>query len=409
MTEQRRLEQRPLGEALAAALETGPSRSALAAQRVQVLAALSKPEPTSRPYWLFAGGAAALAAAVLAPAWLTRHQKSELQGAWQGKSLPERARVVAPAEREETLSFSDGSHVKLGARAEIALSKLAPEQAHLELAKGHVDATIRKGTGRAWTLGAGPYSVRVVGTAFSVDWDAASRFFAVNVREGKVLVTGGELPAGGVLLGPGERIERQGPALEDDTAPPPPSARPTEAPRASASAPISEPPARPSAAALPSSEDDFRAQAARGNYAAAMIAARRAGFDRLERDLSAKDLLLLANTARYAGSPGEARGALLKLRERFPGSPSAAHAALLLASQAEDRDKNSNEAERWLRTFLTESPRGELAAGARARLLASLLRRGAQAEAEQVARDYLRLHPSGQHAAQARAVLPPSR
>jgi len=81
------------------------------------------------------------------------------------------------------------------------------------------------------------------------------------------------------------------------------------------------------------------------------------------------------------------------------------HAALLLASQAEDRDKNSVEAERWLRTFLKESPQGELAAGARARLLAMLLRKGARAEAEQVARDYLRLHPTGQHVAQARAVL----
>jgi TolA-binding protein len=128
-------------------------------------------------------------------------------------------------------------------------------------------------------------------------------------------------------------------------------------------------------------------------------------LERLSRELPAKDLLLLANTARYAGSSSEARGALLKLRERFPRTPSATHAALLLASQAEDRDKDFGEAERWLRTFLTESPRGELAAGARARLLAMLLKRGAQAEAEQVARDYLRLHPNGQHVARARAVL----
>jgi hypothetical protein len=329
----------------------------------------------------------------------------ELRGAWQGQSLPERARVVAPAERGETLSFSDGSRVELGARAEIALSKLAPEQAHLELARGHVDATIRKGTGRAWTLGAGPYSVRVVGTAFSVDWDAGSRFFAVNVREGKVLVTGGELRAGGVLLSAGERIERQGVPAAQREAPPEPSGTQAAPPPPSTS---EHPSPRPVASTLPSPDDDFRALAARGNYAAAMAAARRAGFERLERDLSAKDLLLLANTARYAGSSSEARGALLKLRERFPGSPSAAHAALLLASQAEDRDKNSHEAERWLRTFLMESPRGELAAGARARLLATLLKRGARAEAEQVARDYLRAHPNGQHAAQARAVLPAS-
>jgi hypothetical protein len=396
-----------LGAALAAALETGPSRRTLAAQRIQVLAAMAEPARPARPFLVFASCAVvATAAAMLVPRWGGEPQNAALQGAWQGKSLPERSRVVAPAQGGETLSFSDGSRVQLGARAEIALSKLAPAEARLELASGHVDATIRKGTGRAWTFAAGPYSVRVVGTAFTVDWDASNRFFAVNVREGKVLVTGNDLREGGVLLGPGERLERKDTLPATATALPEPRAKQSAAPVAATPEPT---PSRAEAAVAVTSKDDFLVEAARGNYTAAITAARRAGFDRLERDLSAKDLLLLANTARYAGSASEARGALLKLRSRFPGSASAAHAALLLASQAEDRDKNPNEAERWLRTFLVESSQGELAAGARARLLAMLLRRGAQAEAEKVARDYLRLHPQGQHVAQAQAVLQASR
>jgi hypothetical protein len=399
-------QQRNLGDALAAALDTGPSRNALAAQRSQILAALAQPAPARRSYVVVGavGAAVALAAVLLVADRFPGRETRELRGAWQGKSVPERTRVVAPAERGETLSFSDGSRVALGARAEIALSKLAPEQAHLELAHGHVDATIRKGTGRAWTLGAGPYSVRVVGTAFTVDWDAGNRFFAVNVREGKVLVTGGQLRAGGVLLAAGERLERQ-------DSPPAPAAAASEArvepleQQEPSGADVESPRAD---AALPNADDEFRTQAARGNYPAAMAAARRSGLERLQGELPAKDLLLLANTARYAGASGEARGTLLKLRERFAGTPSAVHAALLLASQAEDRDKDPREAERWLRTFLMESPRGELAAGARARLLAMLLKRGARSEAEQVARDYLRLHPGGQHVAQARSVLQPS-
>jgi hypothetical protein len=397
--------QRDLGEQLGAALETGPSRRTLAAQRERLLTAVTKPSRAPRLTLVFAT-CAALGLFVLLVARGRGQQDQALQGAWQGRSLSESARVIAPAGRGDMLSFSDGSRVELGARAEIALSKLAPEQARLELAQGHVDATIRKGTGRAWTFAAGPYSVRVVGTAFTVDWDAGSRLFAVNVREGKVLVTGGELRAGGVLLGAGERLERRDSPPEQAKAAPAESEQPPDVTLPATPEPTA---ARHEAAVSAGSEEDFRAQAARGNYAAAMTAARRAGFDRLEAELSAKDLLLLANTARYAGTATEARGALLKLRERFPGSPSAAHAALLLASQAEDRDKNPNEAERWLRTFLTESPRGELAAGARARLLAALLRKGARAEAEQVARDYLRLHPGGQHVAQAEAVLQGSR
>lgn len=392
--------QRTLGEALSAALENGPSRGALAAQRSAVLATMEEPAPSVKPWMLATGAVVVLAAALLQTSWLSSATR-ELRGEWQGKSLPERAHVVAPPERGETLSFSDGSRLELGARAEIALSELARDRAHLELARGHVDASIRKGTGRTWTLGAGPYAVRVVGTSFSVDWDAGSRFFAVNVREGKVLVTGGELRPGGVLLGAGDRIERHG-------SPPDSSDAAAEAGGSQAQVPPSDleiPSARNVAPSLPSPEDEFRVQAARGNYSAAISAARRAGFERLSRELPAKDLLLLANAARYAGSSSEARAALLKLRERFPGSPSAAHAALLLASQAEDRDRDSAEAERWLRTFLIESPRGELAAGARARLLAVLVKRGARAEAEQVARDYLRLDPNGPHAAQAQAVL----
>lgn len=398
---------RNLGEQLGAALETGPSRRSLAAQRARLLARVTKSSRRPRLTLVFAVCAAvSLVVAVLWVRGRASLPREPLLGAWQGRSLAESSRVVAPAGRGETLSFSDGSRVELGARAEIALSKLGPEQARLELSQGHVDATIRKGTGRAWTFAAGPYAVRVVGTAFTVDWDARSRLFAVNVREGKVLVTGSDLREGGVLLGAGERLERRDLPAEQAKPAPAESQQPSDVAFPATPQPAS---ARHDAAVGSGTEDDFRAQAARGNYGAAIAAARRSGFDRLEAELSATDLLLLANTARYAGTASEARGALLKLRERFPGSPSASHAALLLASQAEDRDKNPNEAERWLRTFLMESPRGELAAGARARLMAALLRKGARAEAEQVARDYLRLHPGGQHVAQAEAVLRGSR
>src|SRR5687767_11278979 len=117
--------QRNLGEQLGAALETGPSQRSLAIQRAQVLAALTKPSRTWKPHLVFAAFATVgTIAAVLVALRRGNPPQEALQGAWQGRSLPESSRVVAPAERGETLSFSDGSRVKLGARAEIALSKL---------------------------------------------------------------------------------------------------------------------------------------------------------------------------------------------------------------------------------------------------------------------------------------------
>ena len=85
-------QQRNLGEALSAALETGPSRNALAAQRSQILAALAQPAPAKRPYVAVASGGAVLAVAAALLLWLPGRETTELRGAWQGKSLPERRR-----------------------------------------------------------------------------------------------------------------------------------------------------------------------------------------------------------------------------------------------------------------------------------------------------------------------------
>src|SRR3954453_5083960 len=99
-----------LGDALSAALEIGPSRRALAAQRVRVLSALAQPERSPRSYLAVGACAAvALTVALLASHWTSGPSVGALRGAWQGKTLSESATVVAPAEREETLSFSDGS------------------------------------------------------------------------------------------------------------------------------------------------------------------------------------------------------------------------------------------------------------------------------------------------------------
>ena len=53
----------------------------------------------------------------------------------------------------------------------------------------------------------------------------------------------------------------------------------------------------------------------------------------------------------------------------------------MLAGLAQDHAKNPDEAATWLRLFLSESPQGELSAGARARLLGILVRQGKNGEA----------------------------
>ena len=383
----------------AAGLGEGPSRATLAAQRVRVMEMAQRSfrprrSPNVRALVFALVPLAALAAALVL--WLGRERAFEAK--FRGSGIAEHARLTGGENSSETLDFSDGSEVVLEPRALATLSELTPKHAGLRLEGGKVSASIHKHPGMTWTVTAGPYAVHVVGTRFSVEWNASSRAFEVLVREGRVRVTGGDLPPEGVLVDSGGRLERR---------PPAPSPDPAAASNAAARPDEREPPAEKTADASPSASGRaaISALAIKGKYKEALALAERQGFDRLVNELPENELLLLANAARYSGDAGRARLALLKLRSRFAGRPAADLAALYLAKIAEDMTHEPREAVRWLRTFLQSSPSGDLAAGARASLMSLLLRSGDEVSARAVAEDYLRYHTNGPHADEARALV----
>jgi hypothetical protein len=386
-------ESRAFGQALGEALGQGPPRSALALQRQQLVVAL---EAKRRPGWarfrLPALGAAALTLAlVLVFVVMQRSSAAELQASFAGNPVQAHSVLAAADENPRTLDFSDGSSVVLAPRARAVLKTITPERAGLALEGGQIFASIEHTEGLHWSVDAGPYRVHVVGTRFSVAWKDGN--FRVDVSEGRVRVTGGDLPASGVAVDAGNGLERRAKPQELAKAP-------EALPAMSATIPMEvEEPEN----ALPSAPS-WSALANKGKYREALSQAEKLGFERLTRELPDNDLLLLANAARFSGEGKRAQQALLKLRERFPGRAAAELAALYLARIAEDVDKNPVQATVWLRAFLQESPTGDLAQGARANLLAILLRRGEHASARAVARDYLRYHPEGPHAAQARSI-----
>jgi len=396
-----------VGERFGAALGEGPSRATLAAQRVLVLEMAQRsfrerPRPSA---WTYAMVLVPLAAvAVLVAAYWARPDAVEAR--FQGVGVAVDARLHAPDQNSDALDFSDGSQVVLERNARATLSALTPEHAALRLERGRVSASIRKHPGMTWTVMAGPYAVHVIGTRFSVDWDAGEQAFAVLVREGRVRVTGGDLPSGGLVVDSGGRLERR---------------RSTPSPRGSAAAaPASnertgnEPAPEIADNAnernfgetpAPSGGAAVSALSSKGKYREALALAEKQGFSRLTHELPENDLLLLANAARYSGDSARAREALTTLRQRFAGRPGASLAALYLAKVAEDMTHEPGEAIRWLRVFLEDSPRGDLASGARASLMSLLLRTGDRAGARNVAEEYLRHHPNGSHAAEARALV----
>ncbi|HEX6271882.1 MAG TPA: FecR domain-containing protein [Polyangiaceae bacterium] len=395
-----------VGERFGTALGEGPSRATLAAQRVLVMEMAQRsfrerPRPSAWTYALLFVPVAALATAFAV--FSTRPRA--LEAHFQGVALAVDARLRASERSSDALDFSDGSQVVLERNARATLSALSSEHAALRLERGRVSASIRKQPGMTWAVMAGPYAVHVVGTKFSVDWDAGDEALAVRVREGRVRVTGGDLPSGGLVVDAGGQLERRRstpPSASTAVAPAPGGRAPFDSPRETKGAEnertVDDAPAANGSATV-------SALSSKGKYKEALALAEKQGFARLTRELPENDLLLLANAARYSGDAARAREALTKLRERFAGRPGASLAALYLAKVAEDMTREPGEAIRWLRVYLRDSPRGDLASGARASLMSLLLRSGDRAGARSVAEDYLRLHPNGSHAAEARALV----
>jgi TolA-binding protein len=316
------------------------------------------------------------------------------------------------------LEFANGSRFDFEPRSRARLSRSAAHHTEVVLEAGRVEADVVRKPNAEWSIVAGPYLVRVVGTRFSVAWDPDEGDFAVEVTHGEVRVFGADLPADGVAVRAGGRLERR--EVEAPTAsglPEPdqenPSARdgavqndvqpvlpqqPEERLRRSE---------RPEQAAGTSGSETatWRALAARGRYEEALKIASRQGLATWIETGSAADLLLLGNAARFAGRPDEARRLYLGLRKRHGSAPESQLAAFSLARLAADVERQPQQAIQWLRVFLRESPQGDLAASARARLMDTLAREGQRDAAAEVARDYLRHHPGGPHAEMARSLV----
>lgn len=408
---------RELGETLAEALGEGPSRRALAAQRATLLLRWSAQRGRARrlPWGSIGLGAAAVCAMLLFVLW--RHTAQQAPVTWQGAPIAENQLLHAD-DGPGRLEFANGSLIELRAASSAVVGQ-GPSRVEVALQRGQLDADVQRVPGTEWIVSAGPYRVRVVGTRFSVAWQPQDTSFTVEVTRGEVRVSGGDLPAEGVALRAGARLQRTGAAgasLEPKVAEAPPVEAPSPEPpdpdaseeRDASEGPVAgvAPRGRGTAPVAPSSQGAaWRQLASEGRYEDAVAAVSPSDFQRLLATGGPADLLLLGNTARFAGQPDRARRAYTSLRSRFSQTPEARLAAFSLARLSADVDRNPQKAIHWLRVFLRESPSGDLAASARARLMDTLASQGDRRGAAEVARDYLRYHPRGPHSGVARSLL----
>jgi transmembrane sensor len=335
--------------------------------------------------------------------------------------------IAASRDAALPVRFSEGSSLVLAPGARMRVTETSAEGAGVLIERGKVHASIEHANrGTRWTLRAGPFEVRVVGTIFDAQWDPTTEVFELAMTEGSVTVTGPFLSSERAIVA-GERlsISIREKRMEHRTAQAELPSSPGDAPPAEA-APAATPeappeqvgePAEPTGGAEPKprssasassataeSRPSWRELAEGGRYKDALEAAERAGFsNEVARVASASELLKLADTARLAGSPARAREALLAARQRFGAR---GKSAFLLGKIAADQQGAYGDAITWFEIYLREEPGGPLAEQALGRVV-ELRKRTDPAGARAAAERYLAQYPNGAYASVARSVLAP--
>lgn len=363
-------------------------------------------------YGLVAAAAFSLALGAHHLGWLSGEQALSYQvSSGQAAELD---RVIQVTEAPVNLSFSDGTLVQVQ-RGSARVSATSSRGAHFVLTSGKMAFNVvPHAVPGDWVIAAGPFQVRVTGTAFTVEWDQVSKAFEVAVTRGHVVVEG----AGDKReLGPGDSFQHHEPdQVTSVTVPSAPSAPSAPNDRASApstspselgteapsnAAPLSTGVPAPSASAAEKSKSWAQLVTA-GDFATVIELAERRGVPSCLDSCSQDDLRALADAGRLAGKSSLAEKVFRAQRARFAGSPDAVAAAFLLGRMAEDR--HEGRAIDWYDAYLKEAPAGRFASDALGRkmmLMASVSRPSAAALAQQ----YLDRFPGGSYATHARGLL----
>jgi TolA-binding protein len=294
------------------------------------------------------------------------------------------------------LRFSEGSEIELLPGSQSRVAELTEQGAHVVLRAGKLRARVVHRAHTRWMVGAGPYAIDVIGTAFDVEWRGER--LELRLRDGSVVVRGPSLHEG-IRVAAGQRLvahSDSGNAELSTIEPPAKPAPPALPPPTAASPPEHRGPVHPAASWTDLLTD--------GNFKGVLALAHSRGIDPTLRRAALADLVALSDAARYSGDRELARRGLLAQRERFASSSEAHAAAFLLGRMADDTGA-ADEALRWYEVYLRESPRGAFAAEALGRKLVVVVRSGDATAAHSLARQYLQRFAQGAHAAYAREVL----
>jgi hypothetical protein len=312
--------------------------------------------------------------------------------------------VESPDGRTTPIHFSEGSSLLLHGSSRMRVLSLAPEAQRVVVEDGVLDASIAHPKGRKvhWSFEAGSYRVVVTGTKFQLSFSARDQSLRVATQEGQVVVSGG-CEAAPKKVSAGQKVDlscskRNDLAPSDQADKSSSETQAAEEPQAD-SLPVAAP------SQLAANDLAWRSFLASGRLSEGLLAADRAGFQRVSQVATAQELLALADAARLYSSRGRAVALLRLVRQRFPGTKEGATSAFKLGLTAFEAEHAYAEASKWFETYLREQPSGPLMGDAFGRLIKSKSLAGDLEGAQKVAEQYLRRFPKGPYASEARGIL----
>lgn len=302
------------------------------------------------------------------------------------------------------LNFSEGSAVLVQPGGRVRVLALESDGARVLIESGRADVAIAHPRRKVkWSFEAGPLKILVTGTKFQVGWNPKDQAFALDLKEGSVVVSGACLPEPRTVT-MGESVQLSClPAGASAAAPA--QLTPSLAPPPAKTPPVTSGRGVARRDEKLSDDEAWRTLVAGGHFSDGLRAAERAGFARVCRTANDVELLALADAARLSGRTARAIEALMVLRQRFPGTTSAATGAFALGRIAFERRSAYPEAARWFGTYLDEQPSGPLMGDAIGRLMEARHRAGDRSSARRDAERYLQRFPEGPYAGTARAIL----
>lgn len=320
------------------------------------------------------------------------------------------------------LFFDEGTKVELMPGARGRLRTVDADGARVVVDQGSASFNVARSKERRWLVEAGPFSVAVKGTLFTVSWDPQSERFELRLQHGSVVVSG-PIAGGDIELRAGQRLLVNLPKQETliteeqagTTTPDAASSSSSPSNGSPAPAPFGEP--TPPKEALGTSSSSAPAAASSGKSERKASWAEHLAHGRWDRILEeveqrgvettlesapSEELFALADAARYRRRTDLARAALLAQRRRFPGSSRSVDATFLLGRVEESRDRAR--AIQWYNEYLERAATGTYSAEAWGRKMVLTNELKGRVSARPIAEEYLRRFPKGSYAGAARAL-----